>query len=373
MQLIEVTDQAAWDAYVSKSPFGHPLQLWGWGEAKRSNGWAPHRLALVESEKWLAAGEVLLWPIPRAGRFVAYVPRGPVADPAGNELAELLNQIVAWAKEHKVLHIRIDPAWRENDLRSSRIAASNSALRSHRAPEHGSLAVLNSPGTASISVGRNVGLLPAGWQHSAHNIQLPETYTIDLAKSEEDLLEPMSRKHRQYIRKSQRDGVMVERVTDSKNLKPMLEMYAETAQRAGFGIHLGEYYQDLLGQLGEHNYLYYAKFEGKPVAFLWLAAAGETAYELYGGVTAAGQELKANYFLKWHAMMEMKQAGYRIYDFNGRLNEGVSQFKQGFGPDETDYVGTWDYPLNKLGYKAWERLWPMAKIAGRRLAKLRQR
>jgi len=82
--------------------------------------------------------------------------------------------------------------------------------------------------------------------------------------------------------------------------------------------------------------------------------------------------MKANYFLKWRAITDMKAAGFTIYDFNGRLNEGVSRFKDGFGPDETNYIGTWDYPLNKLGYQLWERLWPMAKPIGRQLAKLRR-
>jgi hypothetical protein len=41
----------------------------------------------------------------------------------------------------------------------------------------------------------------------------------------------------------------------------------------------------------------------------------------------------------------------------------------GFGPDETDWVGTYDYPFNKVGYALWEHLWPVAKPIGRRLLK----
>jgi peptidoglycan pentaglycine glycine transferase (the first glycine) len=156
------------------------------------------------------------------------------------------------------------------------------------------------------------------------------------------------------------------------SLEAMFAIYTETAQRAGFGIHGKDYYETLFAELGEQNYLFYAHYEGKPVAFLWLAAAGRTAYELYGGVTAAGGEIKANYQLKWHAMMAMKADGYEIYDFNGRLNEGVSRFKDGFGPDATDYIGTYDYPIQKSSYHLWEHLWPVAKVVGRRLAKARR-
>lgn len=325
MKLTTVTDARAWDEYVTAHAWAHPLQLWGWGEVKRANRWVPHRLALEGPDGWAGAVQVLLWPIPRTGRFIAYVPRGPVVEPGSREAERLLGELVAWAREHRALYVRLEPAW----------------TKARR---------------------------PKGWVQARHSVQLAETYTIDLSKTEEQLLEPMARKHRQYIRKAERDGVSVVRET-GENLAPMLELYTATAERAGFGIHGAPYYHELLAALGEHNHLYYAMYEGRPVAFLWLAAAGQVAYELYGGVSDAGQAVKANYFLKWRAMVDMKAAACAVYDFNGRLNEGVSQFKQGFGPDETNYVGTWDYPLNKLGYELWERLWPVAKAVGRRLAR----
>ncbi|HSX01497.1 MAG TPA: peptidoglycan bridge formation glycyltransferase FemA/FemB family protein [Candidatus Saccharimonas sp.] len=325
MQLLEWTDKAPWDEYVAGHAWGHPLQLWGWGEVKRSSRWVPHRLVLMDGEAWVGAVQVLLWPIPRMGRFIAYVPRGPVVEP--EHAAELLRALQAWAREQNALYLRVEPAWTK-------------AIR------------------------------PKGWMQGRHSVQLAQTYTIDLAKSEDELLEPMARKHRQYIRKAERDGVSIGRET-AGDLAAMYELYQETARRAGFGIHGREYYEGLLRELGERNYLYYARYEGRPVAFLWLAAAGPVAYELYGGVNETGQEQKANYLLKWRAMTDMKALGCRVYDFNGRLNEGVSQFKQGFGPDETDYVGTWDYSLSRAGYLVWEHLWPVVKAVGRRMAKRR--
>jgi peptidoglycan pentaglycine glycine transferase (the first glycine) len=318
MKLVEISDRVAWDGFVAAHAWGHPLQLWGWGEAKRGNRWTPHRLVLADRDaagggggdlgadgEWVAGAQVLLWPIPRTGRFIAYVPRGPVAEPGSAAARELMEQLVAWAKAHRVLYVRVEPAWTEADLGSAK------------------------------------GALGKGWLHARHHLQLSATYTIDLRKDEAALLEPMSHKHRQYIRKSERDGV-------------------------------SEYYAALHQELGERSYVYYAHYQGQVVAFLWLAAAGRSAYELYGGVDETGQAMKANYVLKWRAMADMKAAGYEIYDFNGRLNEGVSRFKEGFGPDETDYIGTWDYPLNRAGYHVWEHLWPVVKVVGRRVAGLRR-
>lgn len=178
----------------------------------------------------------------------------------------------------------------------------------------------------------------------------------------------MIRKHRQYIRKAEREGVVIHRVTNG-NIESMYDLYLETASRAGFGIHSRDYYQGLFQYFGSANYLYYAEVDGRPEGFLWLAASGKTVYEMYGGISSVGGESKVNYLLKWTAMTELKAAGYELYDFNGRLNEGVSQFKVGFGPDETNWIGTYDYVFNQLGYQIWERLWPVAKPVGRRIMK----
>jgi peptidoglycan pentaglycine glycine transferase (the first glycine) len=321
MNLAEVTDRVQWDEYVSGHPHGHPLQLWGWGEVKSDNRWTAHRLALLNGDQWVGAAQVLLWPIPRLGRFIAYIPRGPVVNPA--QAAPLLEQLAAWSKSHRALYLRVEPAWRQ----------------------------------ASFG---------PGWVHARHHLQMFATYTIDLEKSEEELLAAMSRKHRQYIRGSERDGVSVRRETTG-DLGPMYQIYQDTAQRAGFGIHPQSYYQQLWQAMGEANYLYYAYFEGRPVAFLWNAAAGVTSYELYGGMDEVAAKTHANYLLKWTAFMDAKAAGYILYDFNGRVTSGVASFKAGFGPDETDWVGTYDYPLNRVGYQLWEHLWPVAKPIGRRL------
>ncbi len=323
MKLVEIADREAWDAWVDASEWGHPLQLWGWGETKRP-GWTPRRLALVDGESWEAAAQVLLWRIPKLGRVIAYMPRGPVGEPGSAAVNALLGEVTAWAREQKALYVRTEPAWLE-------------------------------------------ARLPEGWSKARDEIQMSATYTIDLRLSEDDIMTAMSHKHRQYVRKAERDGIEIAREIKG-DLGPMAKIYAETAERAGFGIHPTEYYEKLLRELGARNYLYYAKADSRPVAFLWLAVAGGTAYELYGGVSADGQELKANYALKWQAIREMKAAGLRVYDFNGRVTEGVARFKEGFGPVETDWIGTWDRPLNRALYAVWQTAWPVTKKVGRRLA-----
>jgi peptidoglycan pentaglycine glycine transferase (the first glycine) len=318
MQLFPVTDALSWNEFVNESNFGHPLQLWGWGEAKRLNGWTPYRLTNADRTR---GAQVLLWKIPRTSKYIAYIPRGPICTP--DERVDMLDALAAWAKTRKVLYLRVEPAWRS-------------------------------------------AVFPARWKKSRNSIQLPATYTIDLRKSEDDLLGSMERKHRQYINKSARDGVVIKRFVDG-DIESMWAIYQQTAHRAGFGLHAKTYYEELLKELGESSQLYYAYVDNKPEAFLWLACASQTAYELYGGVTQDGQNARANYILKWTAIREMKAANHKIYDFNGRLNDGVGKFKDGFGPEHTDWVGTFDYPVQALGYLLWESFWPFIRPVGRKL------
>lgn len=325
MQFEEITDRAQWDEWVSAHPWGHPLQLWGWGEVKALNGWTPLRLAWVENGQIRAAAQMLLWPIPRLGKMVAYVPRGPVIDPADEAAHAFIDHLRQAAKGHRALYLKLEPGWQHFAFGSR-------------------------------------------WHKTEDHILLPETYTIDLTQPEEQMLEQMSRKHRQYIRKSEREGVnVVECQHRREHLGTFGRIYSQTAKRAGFSIHPKEYYDELSIELGDNNHIYYAEVNGKPEAVLWLAAAGEVAFELYGGVTDIGQENKANYALKMRAISDMKQAGYKLYDFNGRLNEGVSQFKEGFGPDSTDWVGTYHAPIDKAGYAVWSKVFPILKPIGRKL------
>ena len=87
-----------------------------------------------------------------------------------------------------------------------------------------------------------------------------------------------------------------------------------------------------------------------------------TAFELYGGATDAGQELHANFGLKWALIREMRSRGVAEYDMNGLLNDGISQFKRSFADHEDVLVGPLDVPFSAT-YPLWVRGVPLAKRA----------
>ena len=319
LHLAEVHDQAAWDSFVNAHRFGHPLQMWAWGELKKHNGWRPQRLwALDSAGRPLAGAQLLYRRIPRIGRSIAYVPRGPVANP--DTASALLTELIEAARGQGALFLKIEPAWTE-------------------------------------------GKLAKGWRRG-EPILLAETLTLDLSRSEDELLSAMKPKTRQYIRKGGKEGVEITKVTDLAGVDEFYRIYAESAKRLGFGIHIKPYYHACFEEFGDAGSLYLAHAGGRALATLWLVHSMGTSFELYGGVIDSGAE-RANYITKWRAITDMKARGVRTYDFNGRFNEGISRFKEGFGAAPTDFIASHDYPISEVGHFLWTKGLPLVKSIAR--------
>lgn len=303
---------------------GHPLQLWGWGELKSAHRWQAHRLLVTDEAGQVVGGaQVLQRRLPRPFGSLLYVPRGPVGD--STAMLPLLADYCR--RTFTATHISIEP---------------------HQ--------------TAPIAA--------SGWRSVSKSLLVPQTIIIDLSKSPDELLADMSKKTRQYIRKSSNDGVVV-RAGQGSDLDACLAIYRQTAARAGFGLHDDQYYHDLHAMLGDASRLFVAEVDGQVVAFVWLVATPEVAFELYGGMNDLGQARRANYCLKWYAMQQLQQGGVRTYDVNGLLNDGISTFKKGFASHETQLAGTYDYPLS-LWYPIWRHLYPIAKKSLQTIASLRK-
>ncbi len=316
----QITDQDTWDAKIRANE-GHPLQLWGWGEVKAKHRWHAYRLEV--SDKPWAGAQVLIRALPWPFRCIAYIPRGPV----GKWTDESYDQLAQYI--HKTFH---------------------------------AVMVSVEPDCEKVNFSRE-------WRASEQTILLPKTVMLDLQQSEEELLAGMSKKTRQYIRKSEKDGVTVRKATSEDDIATCLAIYKDTAIRAHFALHDDSYYRDVRSLMGEHSPIYIAVYEGAIVSFLWCATSNATSFELYGGVNGAGQQVRANYFLKWFAIRDLKNHGVKNYDLNGLLNDGVSSFKLGFSNGtETMLAGTYDRPLSPL-YSVWKTLLPTTKRVIRQLSR----
>lgn len=315
--LRQCQDKQEWNDYVLENG-GHPLQLWGWGELKSLHGWIATRLYLMDDEtnEIFGGAQIIVRDLPIPFKCLAYIPRGPIVGEANR--FEMLDLLAKYTKE-----------------------------------TYGALALTIEPDEVDYSV-------PAGWVSSSNHILPARTVVLNLKKTQADLMGDMAKKTRQYIRKSAAENIFIKSIKNREDLKACLAIYHETGRRAKFNIHSDQYYYDVYNRLEENSRVFTAYCEDKPVAFLWLAMSVDTAYELYGGVTEQGQQLRVNYALKWHAIMKCKEWGIKKYDFGGLIEGGVSTFKMGWASEETNLVGTFDKPLSIL-YGLWTKVLPKAK------------
>ena len=321
-------DKREWDDYVLEHN-GHPLQLWGWGDIKAAHGWKAYRLFLNnDDEEVIGAVQLLIRRLPWPLRSLAYVPRGPIVSENNREV--LLEELAEYAK------------W-----------------------AHHSVAVTIEPDSTEYTVTQ-------GWKKSANHILPARTIILDLTRPVPELLNDMAKKTRQYIRKSMAEAMKIKMVRTRAELDKCLAVYHATARRAKFSLHDDQYYYDIFDKLGDHSPVFAAYVDDQPIAFLWLAISADTAFELYGGMNEMGQQLRANYALKWYAIRKCKEWELSRYDFGGLLDGGVTTFKRGWADAETELAGTFDRPLS-IFYGIWNGGLPMAKTVIRRIKGLFKR
>jgi peptidoglycan pentaglycine glycine transferase (the first glycine) len=316
-----------WDDLVAANPHGSYLQTRGWAAVKAANGWGA-RLVVAEAPDGPIGAQVLLRkPRPMPWTF-GYAPRGPVASSWTEE--SLRDFAIAVRAESRISvsrlsHVRIDPE-------------------------------IEADGPDDLDGAARRALAAAGFR-PAPPIQPDRTRVIDLRAPEEALWGDLRKKWRQYVNKARAEGVTV-RAAEADELDRFYEIYEETAARAGFLVRTLKAYRDVwtaFRPAGRATLLFADDRDGTPVATLFLTSCGPRVVEPYGGMTATGAVIRANYLLKWEAILRAKAAGATSYDMWGLAHAGIEHFKTGFGGREIRYIGAWDLVLDGVGRSAYER------------------
>ena len=323
--------QNDWNNALARLPNAHILQTWQWGEFKSHYGWMPTRVLLVENGESLAASQILKRTLPKLGINILYAPRGPAvdySDPA--KFNRALAFLERFAAQQKAIFIKIDPAL-ECD------SSSTNVLRERE------------------------------WHISSDQIQYRNTLSLDLQKSEDELLAAMKPKWRYNIRLAQKRGVRVES-GNRDHLGGFYRLYAETSARDGFLIRQFDYYREIWTALLETGlaHLMLAWAGEEMIAGLMLFTFARRAWYFYGASGSIHRDKMPNHLLQWEAIRWAQRNGCIEYDFWGapeRLDEsdpmfGVYRFKEGFGARFVRTVGAHDFIVNPLFYLFYTRFYP---------------
>jgi len=330
MRLIELY-QASQDYYndfvvgQTHSPF---LQSWAWGEFQRQLGKKVWRLGIKQGSSLVASAQIISQPL-RLDKTYLYIPRGPLMMPGlsketQQEIVELIlskaRDICHATKREGEIFIRLEP---DIDCQE-----------------------------------RTILPLPL---IKTKDVQPSNTLVLDLLPDQKTLLKNMHSKTRYNINLAERRGVKIRQTNNLKDLNRFLFLAKTTAARAGFGIWPDKYYLQLFETLNRHQMisLWLAEYKREVVVANLVINFGDTVTYLHGGSANKNKEVMAPHLLQWQQIRWAKKNSYNFYDFWGIAPEGsakakswqgITRFKQGFGGQEINYLGSYEYVYNPFWY-----------------------
>lgn len=193
------------------------------------------------------------------------------------------------------------------------------------------------------------------------------TVYVDLHDDLETVMKNLPQKGRHAIRRAERDGVTVKRVSATdKNCLVMYNLLKATAADAQFGIRSSKYYETFYQRyekagLGQ---LFFAYFEGEIVAGAFATVYGKKSTYKDGASIRKRTAYGASHLLQWHVITWAKERGSLRHDLCGAppINQsknpshphyGIGLFKTSFNKEITEYVGAYDIAVHPLKYKLW--------------------
>ncbi|MFI8189674.1 lipid II:glycine glycyltransferase FemX [Streptomyces sp. NPDC085946] len=351
-------------AFAAGRPSASPLQLPSWGEVKPD--WRAESLGWFDEDGRLAgAGLALLRPLPGLKRCLAYLPEGPLIDWHDGALDAWLEPMLAHLRRQGAFCVRMGPpvAVRRWNAETVKAAVAD--------PAAGCLADVEPTAYDRDAASLADRLRGSGWRPAASGGetgfaagQPRYVFQVPLAgRSLEDVHAGLSQQWRRNVRKAEQAGVKVVR-GGPEDLPVFHELYTETAERDRFVPRPLSYFQRMFAALtAEHPdrmRLYLAHHDGDVLAAATLLTVGDHVWYTYGASAARGREVRPANALQWHMIADAHAEGAAVYDLRGITGTveesdplvGLLRFKAGTGGEAVEYLGEWEFPLNRLLHRA---------------------
>lgn len=301
----------------------HPLQSPEWAEFRKKMG-----VKIIEENGFILS----IHKIPRTNWTIGYLPKGPMPS------KEMLDKLQEIGKKEKCIFIQLEP----------------NILKNHKS-----------------SIINHKSLVP-----SAHPLFTKYTFILDLTKSEEELLKGMHPKTRYNIKLAQKHGVETIKDNSNEAFETYLKLTRETTKRQGFYAHSENYHRimwktlphkiinhksSIINQLSSHLLL--TKYQGKTLVAWIVFVFQDTLYYPYGASSSEHRETMASNLMMWEVIRFGKKLGLKKFDMWGALGPnpnpkdpwyGFHRFKQGYGGELVEFVGSYDLIINSMLYRLYK-------------------
>ncbi len=321
MDTVSIQNKEALNNFLINHNYSQFLQTWQWGEFQARVSGEVFRLGVEDRGKLVAVASLIKKKLP-IGKNYLFCPRGPIIASEKTEVQNLLiAKMAELAKKENCIFVRVEPL----EL-----------------------------------------LVETKFQvFKTRDIEPSRTLMLDLSQAEEALLAGMNQKTRYNIKLAQKHEVKIIE-SDVSRFRDFWQLMCETGERDDFRLHGILYYDEMLNYNKEFIKLFFAEYQGKPIATSIVSFFGDTVTYIHGASSSQNRQVMAPYLLHWHCIGKAKISGFHYYDFYG-IDEkkwpGVTRFKKSFGGFAVENPGTFDIIFDP----GWYSIYKMIRGARRNL------
>lgn len=311
-----ISDQQQWDSFVQQFSQASFLQSWAWGDFEQVIGHEVYRLGMFEEEQLIGVSLIIHVSSKRGGYLECI--GGPLFDAKWEEqnakLEVWLGYVRELAEKQKAIFLRLR------------------------------LPLEDSPD------GREL-LKKAGLHETNLYYQAETTQIIDLNMSLDALLANMDKQTRYDIRRTKREGVIIEKSADKQMFSEFLRLYHHMVARQKYVGYTDSYLQKQYEAFAEQGLasLYLAKYHDDYVAGAIIFHYGDTT-TYHHAASLPVLKLSPMAYLIWQAIHDAKEKGSKFFDLFGTAppgkryssRVGLTKFKEGFGGKEFQWLRTHD-------------------------------
>jgi lipid II:glycine glycyltransferase (peptidoglycan interpeptide bridge formation enzyme) len=229
----------------------------------------------------------------------------------------------------------------------------------------GAVFVRIEPVTAGLEPGAAAAALKSrGLQPAPVNQQPELSWIVDLDRDFKDVLADMKPVNRNLYRNIHKKGVTFHASQDPEDIRILLNFLHMTARRNGFKPQSDEYLTQVAASMMPAGAatLFVAELHGGPIAAALAYDSADTRTYAHAAMDDTHRKLSAGIPLLVTLMADAKDKGLKHVDLWGVAPAdqpyhkwaGFTAFKKSFGGREIAYPGTWDLPVNKPRYAAYQ-------------------
>lgn len=307
----------------------HPIQTWEWGDFQITQGHKVYRLGVFDNQKMVSAYSVSFHKLPKVNYSIGTVLRGPMID------QEMLTNITKIAADENAIFVKFEP-----DVYQKTFDAQNNPTT-----------LIDNITFPNLEISPKVAFYPY-------------SYVMDLTKTEDELLASMHSKTRYNIRVANRHGVKVEEVSTDAGFEIYLKLIFDTTKRQGFYLHSETYHRQLWKTLKSTGipHVMLASYQGQVLSAFMLFTLKDKLFYPYGASLDVNREVMAPTLLMWECIKYGQKLGLKSFDMWGSLGPnaqesengfGFHRFKQGYGGQLVQFVGTYDLVITPQLYKLY--------------------